>query len=68
LDAPQFSLTRPTDGAPRCLACSLPIVNPPEAESRRRRGAFDVIVEWRICNCGAFSRMQRICRAGDVSA
>jgi hypothetical protein len=32
------------------------------AQSSKRHGSFDVIVEWRICNCGAFSRTERIRR------
>ena len=58
----QFMKRRLQEARPRCLACRRPIANAPVAQSSKRHGSFDVIVEWRICNCGAFSRTERIRR------
>jgi hypothetical protein len=45
---------------PRCLACGNLIDAEPEAETFRLRGAFAIVVQWRICTCGAFARTQRV--------
>jgi hypothetical protein len=47
---------------PRCLACGTLIDAEPEGETFRRRGAFAIVVQWRICSCGAFARTQRVRR------
>jgi len=39
-----------------------PLDNPPEARSRTRRGSVALIVEWRICTCGAFCKTHRLQR------
>ena len=48
------------DERPRCLACGTLIDARPEAETLRVRGAFAIVVQWRICACGAFARTQRV--------
>jgi hypothetical protein len=52
----------PRTDRPRCVACGSFLAAPPEGETFRRRGAFAIVVEWRICRCGAFVRTQRVCR------
>jgi hypothetical protein len=50
------------DEHPRCLACGIVIDAQPEAETFRLRGAFAIVVQWRVCPCGAFARTQRVRR------
>jgi hypothetical protein len=47
---------------PRCLGCGTLIDAEPEAETFRSRGRFAIVVQWRICPCGAFARTQRVRR------
>jgi hypothetical protein len=53
---------KPIEERPRCLACGTLIDAEPEGETFRRRGAFAIVVQWRICSCGAFARTQRVRR------
>ncbi len=53
---------------PRCLACGTLIDALPEAETFRRRGAFAIVVQWRICTCGAFARTQRVRKLAPTAA
>jgi ribosomal protein L37E len=62
------SIAERIDERPRCLACGTLIDAVPEAETFRRRGAFALVVQWRICACGAFARTQRVRKAADAVA
>ena len=65
---PEFvPIGKPGEERPRCLACGALIDAAPEGETFRRRGAFAIVVQWRICSCGAFARTQRVRRLASAT-
>lgn len=54
-----FAVDR-SDGNPHCPACGGSLSARAEAHSVLRRGRVAVLVEWRICRCGAMTRSDRL--------
>lgn len=44
----------------RCHACLRLVAGEPQAQTFVRRGAFAIVVSWRICSCGATLRDRRV--------